>query len=152
MADLRASRAGERGNVRKNGDVAQPPSVQRIRVADNQETVGQGRLSVVRSDVEGVTVLSLHGEVDYQSVTALTRFVPPADAAAGQRVVVDLSRVTFMDSSGVNALVATYQATQAARGWLRLVGVRGAVLRTVQLVGLDTLVASYPTVQDALGQ
>ncbi|MDQ0604352.1 anti-anti-sigma factor [Streptomyces canus] len=121
-------------------------------MADNQEAVGQGRLSVVRSDVEGVTVLSLHGEVDYQSVTALTRFVPPEGAAAGQRVVVDLSRVTFMDSSGVNALVATYQATQAARGWLRLVGVRGAVLRTVQLVGLDTLVACYPTVRDALAQ
>lgn len=141
--------AGGVGNV-GNGDVTQPPSVQRTSVADNQESVGHGQLSVVRSDVDGVTVLSLHGEVDYQSVTALTRAVPSADATAGQRVIVDLSRVTFMDSSGVNALVALYQAAQAAQGWLRLVGVRGAVLRTVQLVGLDTLVTCHPTVQDAL--
>lgn len=119
-------------------------------MADNQEAVSHGRLSVDRADIDGVTVLSLRGEVDYDSAEALTRSVPPPDAPAGQRLVVDLSRVTFMDSSGVNTLIAAHQATQAADGWLRLAGVSGAVLRTVQLVGLDTIVACHPTVEEAL--
>jgi stage II sporulation protein AA (anti-sigma F factor antagonist) len=119
-------------------------------VTDNKEAVGRGQLSVNRTDIDGVTVLTLRGEVDHQSVGALTRAMPPADPTAGERVVLDLSEVTFMDSSGVNALVAAHQATHAAQGWLRLAGVRRAVLRTLQLVGLDTLVDCHPTVEDAL--
>jgi len=131
----------------------QPPSsAQRTRVAENREAAGHGRLSVVRTDADahGITVLGLGGEIDHQSVGGLTRALAPAEAAAGQGVVIDLSRVTFMDSSGVNALIAAFQAAEAAGGWLRLVVVRGAVLRTLQLVGLDTVIPFHATLEDAL--
>ncbi|MFR0357211.1 STAS domain-containing protein [Streptomyces sediminimaris] len=105
---------------------------------------------MVSTDIDGITVLGLDGEVDYQSVGALTRAMPVADPTEPHRVVVDMSRVTFMDSSGVNALIAAHQAMRGARGWLRLAGVRGAVLRTVQLVGLDSLVSCHATVEEAL--
>jgi stage II sporulation protein AA (anti-sigma F factor antagonist) len=55
-----------------------------------------------------------------------------------------------MDSSGVNALIVAYQAAAADQGWLRLAGVRGAVLRTLQLVGIDSVITCHPTVEDAL--
>lgn len=119
-------------------------------MADNREAVGHGRLSVVRTETDDITVLVLEGEIDHQSVPGLTRALSPADTAAGHRVVVDLSRVTFMDSSGVNALISAFHTTQAAQGWLRLAGARGAVLRTLQLVGLDTFVPCHPTLEDAL--
>ncbi|MET7732109.1 STAS domain-containing protein [Streptomyces sp. NPDC005402] len=105
---------------------------------------------MVRNDTDGITVLGLDGEIDHQSVRGLTRALAAAEGAVGQRVVIDLSRVTFMDSSGVNALIAAFQATEAAGGWLRLVVVRGAVLRTLQLVGLDTVVPFHPTLEEAL--
>ncbi|MFF4117296.1 STAS domain-containing protein [Streptomyces sp. NPDC001714] len=119
-------------------------------MADNQEAVERGQLAVVRADVDGIAVLALRGEIDYQSVGALTRAMPPADPTTGPRVVVDLSGVGFMDSSGVNALVAAHHATRAAQGWLRLAGVHGPVLRTVQLVGLDTVAPCHRTVEEAL--
>ncbi|MFF6785168.1 anti-sigma factor antagonist [Streptomyces sp. NPDC012510] len=117
---------------------------------DDQEKVAPGHLSVNRTDVDGITVLDLRGEIDYQSVGALTRALPPEDPTTGDRVVVDLSRVTFMDSSGVSALIAAHQATQSAQGWLRLAGAGGAVLRTVRLVGLDAVVTCHPTLREAL--
>ncbi|MEV3912145.1 MULTISPECIES: STAS domain-containing protein [Streptomyces] len=119
-------------------------------MADNREAVGHGRLSVVRTDADDITVLGLDGEIDHQSVGGLTRALSLADAPGGHRVVIDLSGVTFMDSSGVNALIAAFQSAQAAQGWLRLVVVRGAVLRTLQLVGLDTVVPCHPTLEEAL--
>ncbi|MFF4031066.1 STAS domain-containing protein [Streptomyces sviceus] len=105
---------------------------------------------MARTDADGITVLGLDGEIDHQSVGGLTRALARADAAVGRRVVIDLSRVTFMDSSGVNALIAAFQSAQAAGGWLRLVVVRGAVLRTLQLVGLDTVIPFHETLEDAL--
>jgi stage II sporulation protein AA (anti-sigma F factor antagonist) len=119
-------------------------------VADNREAEDRGGLAVVRTDADGITVLGLDGEIDHQSVGGLTQALARADAAVGRRVVIDLSRVTFMDSSGVNALIAAFQAAQAAGGWLRLVVVRGAVLRTLQLVGLDTVIPFHETLEDAL--
>lgn len=119
-------------------------------MAKNREAAGHGRLAVVRTDADGITVLGLDGEIDHQSVSGLTRALAPADAAAGQRIVIDLGRVTFMDSSGVNALIAAFQAARAAGGWLRLVVVRGAVLRTLQLVGLDTVIPFHATLEEAL--
>ncbi|SEF15554.1 STAS domain-containing protein [Streptomyces sp. Ag109_O5-10] len=119
-------------------------------MADDQETVGRGELAVVRADVDGIAVLGVRGEIDYQSVGVLTRAMPPADPTTGPRVVVDLSEVTFMDSSGVNALVAAHHATRAVRGWLRLAGAHGPVLRTVQLVGLDAVAPCHPTVAEAI--
>ncbi|MFJ9150480.1 STAS domain-containing protein [Streptomyces sp. NPDC102270] len=103
-----------------------------------------------RTDADGITVLGLDGEIDHQSVGGLTRALAPAGASAERRVVIDLSRVTFMDSSGVNALIAAFQAARATGGWLRLVVVPGAVLRTLQLVGLDTVIPFHPTLEDAL--
>jgi anti-anti-sigma factor len=118
-------------------------------VADNQEAVDRGGLSVIRTDNDGVTVLGLYGEIDYQTVDALTQAMPLADTGAVQRIVVDMSQVTFMDSSGVNALIIAHQAATAGKGWLRLAGVHGAVLRTLQLVGIDSVITCHPTVEDA---
>ncbi|MFI6441708.1 STAS domain-containing protein [Streptomyces sp. NPDC050759] len=119
-------------------------------MTDNRKEVGHGRLSVVRTDADGITVLGLDGEIDHQSVGGLTRALSLADPREGHRVVIDLSQVTFMDSSGVNALIAAFHSAQAAQGWLRLVVVGGAVQRTLQLVGLDTVVPCHPTLEDAL--
>ncbi|GLP65143.1 anti-sigma factor antagonist [Streptomyces sp. TUS-ST3] len=119
-------------------------------MANNREAEDRGGLAVVRTDADGITVLGLDGEIDHQSVGGLTRALAAGDAAAAHRVVVDLSKVTFMDSSGVNSLIAAFQDARAAGGWLRLVVVRGAVLRTLELVGLDTVVPFHPTLEDAL--
>ncbi|MET7689173.1 STAS domain-containing protein [Streptomyces sp. NPDC005483] len=105
---------------------------------------------MVRTDADGIAVLGLDGEIDHQSVRGLTRALAPTETAADRRVVIDLSRVTFMDSSGVNAVIAAFHAAQTAGGWLRLVVVPGAVLRTLQLVALDTVVPFHPTLEEAL--
>ena len=62
----------------------------------------------------------------------------------------DLSGVTFMDSSGVNAFVTVYQQVSAAHGWLRIAGAQESVLRVLQIVGIDALIPCLPTIEDAL--
>ncbi|MEU1940489.1 STAS domain-containing protein [Streptomyces coeruleorubidus] len=73
----------------------------------------------------------------------------PADIAR-PRIVVDLSRVTFMDSSGMNILIAAHQAASSAQGWLRMAGARESVLRVLQPVGVDQVIGCHPTLEQAL--
>ncbi|GGW77406.1 hypothetical protein GCM10010503_64140 [Streptomyces lucensis JCM 4490] len=107
------------------------------------------RLSVSRATVEGVTVVTVAGEIDHHTAGALRRSLIPGEPAAAARTVADFTGVPFMDSSGINVLIAAHQAHGPA-GWLRLAGVRGAVLRTLEIVGLTALVDCYPGVQEAL--
>lgn len=66
-------------------------------------------------------------------------------AAAGKPM-----RNRFMDSSGINILISAHRALTGAGGWLRLAALSAPVLRTVQIVGLDTVIDCHPTLDQAL--
>ncbi|MEV5427954.1 STAS domain-containing protein [Streptomyces sp. NPDC052701] len=120
-------------------------------MAETSGTAGQDRLTITRTPADGISVIAVHGEIDHHTGDPLHRALTPHDGAGAPRIVVDLSGVTFMDSSGINILIAAHNAVRDAQGWLRLAGPTTSVLRTMQLVGLDEVIECYPTVGDALG-
>ena len=58
--------------------------------------------SSITRDLPGLHILALHGELDIVSAYDLALVLVEV---AGSTVVVDLSDLTFMDSSGISALV-----------------------------------------------
>lgn len=65
------------------------------------------QLTTVTMFEEQCAVIAVDGEVDAATCEILTTAVRDAVAAGAQRVVLDLSGVEFMDSSGISALIAT---------------------------------------------
>ncbi|BEL06925.1 hypothetical protein Q0Z83_051160 [Actinoplanes sichuanensis] len=57
----------------------------------------------------------------------------------GSRIVVDLGRVTFIDSEAINALIEGYLAAERDGIEFRLAGARGIVERVLRVIGLDHL-------------
>ncbi|GHH66124.1 anti-anti-sigma factor [Streptomyces umbrinus] len=107
------------------------------------------QLSIGHTTIDGIRVVTLHGEIDYTVKHALTEALMPRHAAP-QRTIVDLSGVTFMDSSGINIFIAAHQAATDRQAWLRIAGAQESVRRVLQLVGLDQLIPCYPTLEQAL--
>ncbi|MEU7474224.1 STAS domain-containing protein [Streptomyces sp. NPDC044984] len=108
-----------------------------------------GGLSVVAATTDGIRVLTLAGEIDHHTGDQLRQALDASDTAH-PRIVVDLHDVTFMDSSGINILIAAHQTVTAAGGRLRLAAPTDSVQRVLQLTGVDTLVDCYPTLRRAL--
>jgi anti-anti-sigma factor len=82
--------------------------------------------------------LSLSGEIDIQVAEELIRVGGEAAAeAAPDPVEIDLAGVTFIDSSGLAALVAVRNAAREAGGGVRLSGVQPPVARVFELAGLQ---------------
>jgi anti-anti-sigma factor len=100
--------------------------------------------------VDGIRVLTLSGEIDHGVTDIFSKALLSFDDATPPRTVVDLSGVTFMDSSGINALITAHQAMSNAQGWLRIAGAQPSVLRVLELVGLDDVIDCHPTVEQAL--
>ncbi|MEU8825146.1 STAS domain-containing protein [Streptomyces sp. NPDC048636] len=114
------------------------------------EQAGQsGQLSVVTTTTDGIRVLTLTGEIDHHTGETLRQALDVPDTAH-PRVVVDLRQVSFMDSTGINIFIAAHRALVEAGGWLRLAEAAEAVLRTLQIVGVDAVIGCRPTLRQAL--
>ncbi|MEV0690137.1 STAS domain-containing protein [Streptomyces sp. NPDC050388] len=109
-----------------------------------------GRLTVVSTSIDGIRVLTVVGDIDHDTAGPLRQALDPSRLGSVPCAVVDLGRVPFMDSTGINILITARQALTQAGGWLRLAGVQDTVMRTLRLVQLDTVIDCYPTLRQAL--
>ncbi|MEN0067333.1 MAG: STAS domain-containing protein [Myxococcota bacterium] len=73
-----------------------------------------------------------------------------SEAVAGhRRVVLDMSNVKYIDSSGLGALIGVLK-TMESGGVLRLVHCTSTVQKVIQLTRLDRVFPSYETLEAAL--
>ncbi|MFG3547339.1 STAS domain-containing protein [Streptomyces sp. NPDC047725] len=120
-------------------------------MADIEGAAVPERLLITRTTTGGgVCVVTLAGEVDLDGSGQLGDVLLSCVRTA-PGTVVDLSEVGFLDSSGINVLISAHRAAEARGVRLRLAAPRRAVLRVLQLVGVDTLIPCHPTVEEALG-
>ncbi|CQR59331.1 STAS domain-containing protein [Streptomyces leeuwenhoekii] len=110
----------------------------------------QALLSVSqRTTADGVHVVALAGEIDHTTAGTFRRALTASDGSA-PHTVIDFRDVTFMDSSGINVLVAANKTARSRGGWLRLARTPTRVLDLLRIVGLDTIIPLHPTLEDAL--
>jgi stage II sporulation protein AA (anti-sigma F factor antagonist) len=118
-------------------------------MADTEPAARSGQLSVVSTTTDGIRVLTLVGEIDRDTGQALRQALD-SSGTPRPRIVVDLSRVTFMDSTGINIFIAAHRALTETGGWIRLAAPTEAVMRVLQIVGVDAVIDCRETLRQAL--
>ncbi|MFJ7969674.1 STAS domain-containing protein [Streptomyces sp. NPDC096324] len=113
---------------------------------ESEETHRPHPLKVTAAACDGVVVVTVSGAIDHASVGPLVQALAPGRP----RVIVDMRQVSFMDSSGINALLTAHRDLTGTEGWLRLAGVPASIRRTLQITGVDTAIPSYPSLREAL--
>ena len=94
-------------------------------------------LSVRNSEGPGVVTVVAVGEIDSSNCTALQDLLTSlAENQTTRQVQVDLAGVTFIDSSGLRALIVGERATSEAGGALRVSAASDAVRRLLEITGL----------------
>ena len=93
----------------------------------------------VQTRCEGDALLiQASGELDVATVGPLTEELGAAEAQGTKRIVLDLSRLEFIDVSGVAAVVAAKRSAKLNRHNFELVGATRDVARVVELCGLQS--------------
>ena len=91
----------------------------------------------IQQDNNVVSML-VRGNLDAQSAGGLREQLKAmASEAAGRRIVVDLSKVPFMDSTGLAALISDLKIVRQNQGDMALTGVTPEVMRIFQITLLD---------------
>lgn len=101
------------------------------------------------TDTQGSwTVVRLGGEVDLSWSQQVRRAVLDA-LGASQAVAVDLARVSYIDSSGIAALVEGFQSARGKGQRFILVEVSDAVLAVLRLARLDKVFTIHRSLEEA---
>jgi anti-sigma B factor antagonist len=95
-------------------------------------------------------VIRFDGRLDFLSASDARKHFSDAVETGGKRIVVDLAKVTFIDSSGLGALVGGLKTARQAGGDLRIASPSQQAKSLLKLTSLDQVFREHPTVDDAL--
>jgi len=108
-------------------------------------------MNLTREEVGDVTVLRLEGLMDGgKGCQALRSLVESLAAQGPKKVVVDLARVSWLNSQGLGVLHACHRAIQGSGGSLKLTHLNPRVRQVLAVSRFDTLFESYDDVRGAL--
>ena len=96
------------------------------------------------------SVLPLEGEIDLHVSPSVTASLNAMIAEKPGQLVVDLSRVTYIDSAGLAALIGAKQNVEAYGGKFALAGLQETVRSIFEISRLDQVFRIFPDVDAAL--
>jgi anti-sigma B factor antagonist len=100
--------------------------------------------------IGGIPVVATPEEIDMTNAAGLEAAFLEASALGHDTFVVDMSGTEFCDSAGVHALVQAHKRLRSEGGEMLLVVSSTAVLRVFAIIGIDQLIPSFPTLEQAL--
>jgi anti-sigma B factor antagonist len=102
------------------------------------------------SAAPGKTVVEVSGEIDVYTAPRLRETLVNLVDAGNYRLIVDMERVEFLDSTGLGVLVGGLKRVRAHDGGIDLVCTQGRILRIFRITGLSKVFNIYDTVEEAL--
>ncbi len=94
-------------------------------------------------------ILSVAGRLNVATAQQLKTHVKKITDRNQPELIMDLSGLVFMDSSGLAVFVSGMKSARERGGWLRLAGLNAQVAEIFKMTLLDRVFELYPTVDDA---
>ena len=113
--------------------------IERRDPARAEHLIELGNLTIRSGRESDVHTIALSGELDLATADELQLELERVESSDARAIVVDLSRLTFMDSTGVRLLVTAHARSRADADRLTLLRGPRAVQRVLELSGVDTL-------------
>jgi len=107
-------------------------------------------LEITESSREGVTILDLKGRLTMSESPGVRDKISAETAAGRLNVILDLSSVDYIDSTGLGGLVISFTALKKAGGALKLVNLNKRNVELLLLTKLHTIFEVFADLQDAV--
>jgi len=110
------------------------------------------QLSISQTSAGNVPILAVSGEVDVYSAPELKEQISKLVQSGQTTLIIDLGGVSFLDSTGLGALVEARAETTEAGGALPLVCSQERILKLFTITGLDGVFTIHPNVGAAVAE
>ena len=96
---------------------------------------------------DGVAVIQVSGEINIASSPELRKLL---EKEQNKKMVIDLEKVTYIDSSGLATLVEVLKRSKTQGGFLGLVSLSDKVKSLFEITKLDKLFPLFQNLKDAV--
>lgn len=98
------------------------------------------------------TILDLAGEIDIHTAPTLRGAVIELTDSGADRLIIDLTKVTFIDSIGLGVLILAQKKLRLRRGSLDIIASTRRILAIFKLAGLDQAFQIHPTLDSVFAE
>lgn len=109
-----------------------------------------GALEIELKEANEIAVLDLSGQIDSFTAEELTKLMEAHINKGNFKVIVDLSKVDYLDSAGLTSLVNAKIKLSKRIGDLCLVGLKGKAREVFELAGVVDLFRIYDSQETAI--
>lgn len=96
-------------------------------------------------------VVYMMGELDHHSAEEVrNKLDDRLEREMCNKLIMDFSGVTFMDSSGIGVVIGRYKKISVKKGKIYVTRVKGSVKRVFELSGMFKIIPLYDSVEEAL--
>lgn len=96
-------------------------------------------------------IFKLKGELDHHSAEEFRSiFAMEWEKEDARNLIIDFKEVTFMDSSGVGAIIGRYKQVDQKGGRVAICSPSETVAKLIEMSGLPRIISIYRSEQDAL--
>src|SRR5213080_2775492 len=107
-------------------------------------------LDVETGTKDGASVVTLRGEIDVYTAPRLRQALIDLVEGGATQIVVDMSAVDFLDSTGLGVLVGGLKRVKSNDGELRLVVSQDRIMKIFDITGLAKVFPIFDTTDEAL--
>lgn len=97
-------------------------------------------LSIDVKETDILLEITLNGEIDAYTAPSLRDTIFPLSEKNGMKMVIDLSGVSYMDSTGLGVFVGAFKNVKAHDGQFKIVGLSGRLKRLFDITGLADII------------
>lgn len=108
-------------------------------------------MEIKQSEIGGVVLIEVNGDIDLFQSRELRETVSGYIAVGKNKIVINLSGVAYIDSSGLGVLISARTQLKKAGGDLKIAEITDSVRNVVTLTKLNQLLDFYEDNEEALG-
>ena len=109
-------------------------------------------MQVETRHADGFSIVEVVGEIEFYAADTLRDAVTELIAARHYHLIIDLTHVDFVDSTGLGVLAGAFKKTRAQGGSLQLVGAQEQLLGLCRVTGLVQVFTFRDSMAEATSQ
>jgi anti-anti-sigma factor len=101
------------------------------------------RMNIIERTINDVTVLDLEGNLALNENARFRKYISGAIDAGAHKLIVNLSRVKYMDSRGLGELISCYTALRRVNGRVKLLHLSDRLQYLLAITKLDSVFETF---------
>ena len=107
-------------------------------------------MEISQREKDAITILDIQGEIDLYNAPEIKDIIQKLIEAQKYNVIINLEKVSYIDSLGIGALISSLSNLKKYQGGLKIINVFASVKKVFELTKLTSFFDIFDTEEDAI--